>query len=127
MTTDRTREPPRTSSTELRLYAVAILAVVHLVAWRAIGTPSPTKTEALGEPPLPVAATPAPLPAAPAQRTVWLDELPAAQRPQVIVPAGWKIVAHTSSLAVTTPAPQPRVQLVRVPVSRPLRVRTRSS
>jgi len=124
MTTERKREPPRTSATELRLYVVAILAVVYLVAWRAIAT---STTGTVDEAPVPVASTPASAPApAPAQRTVWIDDLPAEQRPQVVVPAGWHVVPHTSRTA-STPAPPPRVQLVRVPASRTMRVRTRSS
>lgn len=102
-----------TNGTELRLYVVAVLAAVYVVAWRTIATPA---KPAPIEEPLPVAST-----AAPARRTVWLDDLPAGQRPNVAVPPGWHVVSRTSR------APAPRVQLVRVPTSRPVRVRTRSS
>lgn len=112
--TERKRGPARTSAFELRLYVVAILAAVYLVAWRTIATPA--KSVPIDEPPVPTATA-----LAPAQRAVWLEDLPAAQRPQVAVPAGWHVVSRTTS------APAPRVQLVRVPASRPVRVRTRSS
>ncbi|HSD88936.1 MAG TPA: hypothetical protein VLB44_15520 [Kofleriaceae bacterium] len=128
MTTERTCEPPRTSAFELRLYVVAMLAAVYVVAWRVIATPTPTPTNAapVDGAPVPVVSTPGPAPAAqPVHRTVWIDDLPAALRPQVVLPPGWHVVSRTST--ASTPAPQPRVQLVRVPASRPLRVRTRSS
>lgn len=117
--TDRpARAAPRlpASPLELRLYALAVLAVVYLVAWRAI---------AAGGSPGPVTPTAAAQPGPGAATTVWLDDLPPAQRPSLAslaLPAGWRI-ATRGERAVAATAPR----VVRAPTPRALRVRTRSS
>lgn len=105
--------------TELRLYVVAILAAVYTVSWRAI-----TGSGALHGPnETPAAADEPAVPTDPAAPTaVWLDDLPAAERPPMVLPAGWRVVPRGTTPTLATP---PRV--VRVPAPRPLRVRTRSS
>lgn len=115
--TDRpSRVAPRLalSPLELRLYAVAVLAAVYLVAWRAIaggGSPNPVA---------PAAA--AAQPASGASTSVWLDNLPLAQRPSLALPPGWRLASRGEpAVATTTP------RIVRVPTPRALRVRTRSS
>ena len=115
--TERPRATPRLAlgAVELRLYAAVVLAVTYLVAWRALtadGPPLAARSSASGE------ATASTAPSAGA--AIWLDDLPAAQRPAVVAPPGWQL-ASRAELA----APAPRV--VRAPAQRPLRVRTRSS
>jgi hypothetical protein len=115
MTDTRAPRPsPRIPLTplELRLYVAAILAAVYLVSWRAIA-PDAASPERSAGPGTPEESGP---PAA-----VWLDELPAAQRPPLALPGGWRLASRTEAPA----APAPRV--VRAPASRPRRVRTRSS
>lgn len=111
------RAAPRlqVSPLELRLYLVAALAGVYalvwLLVWRASGA-SPA-----------VAASAAPAPSPPPGTAVWIDELPQAQRPAVTPPAGWRL-ASRGELVV------PATRIVRAPVSRvsrPVRLRTRSS
>jgi hypothetical protein len=109
--TDRPRTSRIAASPlELRLYVVAVLAGVYLLTWRSIaGAGAPTS------------ALPA-VPASPdARRVVWLDELPAARRPPLTVPPGWRVVSRDEP-ATTTPRPV----VVRA-ATRPVRVRTRSS
>lgn len=116
MTEKPSRAAPRLalSALELRLYAVAVLAAVYLVAWRAIaGGGSPSSVA-------PVAAVAQAVPGAPT--TVWLDDLPPAQRPALALPTGWRLASRGEPAVATT---MPRV--VRVPTPRALRVRTRSS
>ena len=92
----------RGTAREWRLYAVAIVAGVYVLAWSRI-TPK-SSGEILGSVPSP--------------RTVWLDQLPAAHRPVLAPPAGWRIADRSEVIA-----PIPR----RVPSSQPARIRTRSS
>jgi hypothetical protein len=128
MSTSRTASTTRTTMTdkpwraaprlalsplELRLYAVAVLAAVYLVAWRAIAG------GASSNPPRAVAAA---QPASGAPAAVWLDDLPQAQRPSLALPTGWRLASRGEPAVATT---MPRV--VRVPTPRALRVRTRSS
>lgn len=124
--TDEPRASPRIRITplELRLYIVTLLAAVYVVAWRAIAggaEPSaPSATPVAGQ--VPAAA---PTPARPA--ATWLEDLPPAQRPPLVAPAGWRVVSRDTVATTAPPAtvrPAPRV--VRAP-GRPLRVRTRSS
>ena len=115
MTDRSSRVAPRLalSPLELRLYAVAVLAAVYLVAWRAI---------AGSEPPNPMTPAAAPAQASGAPATVWLDDLPPAQRPVPALPPGWRLASRVdAAVAATTP------RVVRVPTPRALRVRTRSS
>lgn len=109
-TARRPAAPVRITPLELRLYAIAGLAAIYLIAWRAI-------TGGAWHDPAAAAA-----PAAPPSAARWLDEMPAAQRPAVVPPPGWRVVSRDPPAAVD---PAPRV--VRAPVSRPLRIRTRSS
>jgi len=116
MTDKPVRAAPRlpASPLELRLYAVAVLAVVYLVAWRAIaggGSSNPITPTAAAARAAPDAAT-----------TVWLDDLPPARRPALALPPGWRLASRGEPAVATT---TPRV--VRVPIPRALRVRTRSS
>jgi hypothetical protein len=98
---DETRR--RLAAADGKLYAVAVVAVVYLIAWYEVSaTPGP------------VAAT---APAAP--YAVWIDQLPAIERPTVVPPAGWRVASRDEQVV----APP----VVRAPASRPLRVRTRSS
>lgn len=92
----------RFAAADGKLYAVAVVAVVYLIAWYEVSTT-----------PRPVAAT---APAAP--RAVWIDQLREAERPTVVPPAGWRVASRDEQVI----APP----LARAP-ARPLRVRTRSS
>jgi hypothetical protein len=93
---------------ELRLYVAALLAVVYTISWRAIGSAAPAI--------VPVATTPI---TSEPQRFVWIDSLPADLRPAVALPAGWQR-ATRASIAPSEP-------VVRAPIRRVPRVRTRSS
>lgn len=86
---------------EARLYLVAALAAVYLLAW----TQTAPEPAASGRGPTTGAA-------------VWLDELPIAERPTVSPPSGWRVAERGEQAA-----PTPR----RVSSPRPPRVRTRSS
>lgn len=101
----------RATALELRLYAVALLAMAYLISWGAIGTPAPAGDAPAVAPP--VAEPP---------RYVWLDRLPVTSRPVVQLPAGWQLASDAP--ATETPAP-PRI--VRVPARQRARIRTRSS
>jgi len=84
---------------EWRLYIVAAVAGVYVLAWSQI---TPTLR----------AKAPAAQP-----RAVWLDDLPREQRPAVLPPAGWRVADRSQVVA-----PVPR----RVPAPS-ARIRTRSS
>jgi hypothetical protein len=99
----------RASPLELRLYCVALLAAVYVVAWRSMSAGAPPSVA-------PVLAVET---ATPVARVVWLDELPPAQRPVLALPPGWRL----ASRGELTVAPV----VARAPASRPVRVRTRSS
>ncbi len=90
------------------MYVVAFLAAVYTITWRTIGghAPAPTATA-------PTATEPEP-------RFVWIDKLPPAMQPVVVLPAGWQRASQPS--VATQPA-----GLVHVPTPRAPRVRTRSS
>jgi len=117
MTDKPSRAAPRLalSPLELRLHAVAVLAAVYLVAWRAIAAGDSSNT-------LTPAAAAAAQAASGAPATVWLDDLPPAQRPSLALPPGWRLASRGAPAVAAT---MPRV--VRVPTPRALRVRTRSS
>lgn len=98
------RETPRPlASADGKLYAVAVIAVVYLIAWYEVSTTPPPAAVS-------VPSTP---------QAVWIDQLPATERPMVVPPAGWRVASRDEQAA----APP----LVRAPASRPIRVRTRSS
>ncbi len=115
MTDQRGRAPKRleASPLELRLYIIAVLSGVYLTAWWAVA--------GVGSIAVPAPAVPA---AAAAAEVV--------PRSSSTVPAGWH-VATEADLAgrATIPAAGPPRSIVptvvRGPVSRPVRVRTRSS
>ena len=114
--TDRKRTPSLSAS-EARLYIVAVLASLYVIGWRALERPAP----AVATPHRAPAPAPEPTPA----RAVWLDDVPVAERPALIPPLGWAVA--TRDAATAAPA-QPVVRRpLPVRVTRPLRVRTRSS
>lgn len=94
-------EAPRTGLGPLegRLYLVALLAGGYVFAWRALSDP------------ISEVARPQPV--------VWFDEVPGDRRPALSLPPGWQLAPRGE------PAPAPDV--TRLPASRPVRVRTRSS
>jgi len=109
---EASRAVPRITLTPLegRLYIITMLAGIYLFAWRAItGTTTPSVA-----PIADVAPVSSPV--------VWLDDLPVAKRPALLLPAGWRL-ASRGEPTITLPAPR----VVRAPASRPVRVRTRSS
>jgi hypothetical protein len=93
----------RLAAADGKLYAVAVVAVVYLIAWYEVSAT-----------PRPVAET---APATP--RAVWIDQLPEADRPTAVPPAGWRVASRNEQVV----APP----VVRAPAARPLRARTRSS
>ena len=98
-------EPRKLGALEGRLYIIAVLAAVYVATWRVLDRPAPMAEREVQP------ARPAPA------HAVWLDDLPAEQRRPITAPPGWAI----ASRGATAP------QVVRVPVQRPRRVRTRSS
>lgn len=76
------REQPRLlASTDGKLYAVAMIAVVYLIAWYEVSaTPRPAAVSAPGAP-----------------RAVWIDQLPAAAPPPVRGPASRPVRVRTRS------------------------------
>lgn len=101
--TEPCAKPRSLASADGKLSAVAMIAVVYLIAWYEVSTTPPPAAVS-------VPATP---------RAVWIDQLPATERPMVVPPAGWRLASRDEQ-AATPP-------LVRAPASRPVRVRTRSS
>jgi hypothetical protein len=93
----------RGNAREWRLYIVAVVAGVYVLAWSQI-TP-----KLVGEQPRSVASP----------STVWLDELPRARHPALTPPTGWRVADRATE--VVPPIPR------RVPSSHPPRIRTRSS
>ncbi|MCE9575896.1 MAG: hypothetical protein K8W52_22285 [Deltaproteobacteria bacterium] len=123
-TTDRPSEPRRAkqapriglSAQEWRLYLLSGLAAVYTAAWLAL---------AAGVDPAPVASAPGDAPAvAPGPATVWIDQLPPAARPVVVLPPGW-MLASPSTTVTTVRAAIPATRAT--PTPRRVRVRTRSS
>lgn len=110
--TEPGKTPRPLLSADGKLYAVAVVAIVYLIAWYKVSTVSP-QAPAAASPATPAATVPA------APRAVWIDQLPAAERPNVAPPAGWRLAARNEQTAAPV--------LRRAPASRPVRVRTRSS
>lgn len=118
MTTERRPVPPkaraRVTALELRLYVVALLAVVYTISWRAIAgrvpatEPVVVDTQPTSEPP----------------RFVWIDSVPPSLRPSIALPAGWQLASQQRVSATQNAEP---ARIVRVPTRRVHRVRTRSS
>lgn len=100
--TEQRDKPPPLAAADAKLYAVAVIAVVYLIAWYEVSATPPSAA--------------AGVPTAP--RAVWIGQLREAERPEVTPPAGWRVASRNEPAA---PA------LVRAPASRPVRVRTRSS
>ena len=117
MTTDPATHRHRLTVFEWRLYLVAALATIYALVWRALDRPATAVADGAREP--------TEVPASPARATVWLDEIPLAQRPTIATPAGWTVIDRGASPAPVAPITRPRVG--RAPESRPRRVRTRSS
>lgn len=122
MTTRTERRPlsPKrsTGAPNLRLYLIACLASVYVLAWWAFGARVPTRAAERSR------VAPGPAPTVQRQVAMWYQDLLPAARPAVQVPVGWHIaergaVSLADARAVTRP--------VRVSPSRPGRVRTRSS
>lgn len=90
----------RSGAREWRLYLVAVVAGVYVLAWNQVR-------------PRPAADKPSP-----AVRAVWLDQLARDQRPVVAPPPGWRVAERTETIV-------PAVR--RVPTPHPARIRTRSS
>jgi hypothetical protein len=121
-TTERRRasSPGAMSASIVRLYLIALLATAYVVAWWLLGVRTPANLDQ-------EARTLEPTPETSAEHgmATWFHDLPAAERPVVIVPAGWHIADRTTaSLAASSrAAPIP----VRVSPTRAGRIRTRSS
>lgn len=126
MTTEPRPAPPRKPKplvalpeSSLRLYAIAILASLYVVAFLALGEPA---EEPVADAELAPAEVVTPLDVAPERRTVWWNELPAERRPALTLPPGLRVVEPgTEAPVVASAAP------VRVARARPRRLRTRSS
>jgi hypothetical protein len=107
---ERGRKAPRLGLgvAEGRLYLVAGLAGIYLLAWRGVtGAPRPAAAPPIAEVSEPTTAAPR-----------WIDEVPLAERPTVAIPPGWHATGRQGDVAAAPP--------VRVVRARP-RVRTRSS
>ena len=117
-----TMKSTKTTTSALRLYLIALLAMAYLFVWWALGLRPPRSSAATLEDDR-SQATP---PAVREQRSVvWYAELPPAERPLLHLPKGWRIVTPTAVPAYATyDAPPP---VVRIVPSRPKRLRTRSS
>ena len=102
------------SALEWRLYLLSGLAAVYTAAWLAM---------AAGVEVAPVAMAPDDTPAA-APATVWIDQLPLAARPVVVLPAGWMLASPATPVTTVRAAP-PATRAT--PTPRRVRVRTRSS
>lgn len=104
MTTEKPTPRPTLTAPEWRLVLTAGLAVSYAVAWVAFATHLPIRKGVATDTGPPVH-----------DATVWLDDLPAAERPAVSLPRGWTIAERDTIPTVARVA------------SRPPRVRTRSS
>lgn len=125
-----TIEVPRGASpSAVRAGLIALLAGAYVIAaWAFAGRPAAPATTS---PPKAASAAASPSPAlsptpTPSRRPVWYEDLPAAERPTVNLPAGWRISERPAAgaepqLRTATPA------AVRAERKRPPRLRTRSS
>ena len=106
--------PPRIglSALEWRLYLVTGLAAIYTAAWLAMAAAVPPPMAAAGAEEPAAAAAPA---------TVWIDQLPPAAQPVVVLPAGWMRASPA------TPVVRAAAPVVRATPTRRVRVRTRSS
>jgi hypothetical protein len=120
MTTTTERPPAHaTRASNLRLYLIAFLATVYVMAWWLFGARAPATSAELPvtEPAREASLQP--------RVVAWFDDLPPAQRPAVALPPGWHVAERTapSSSMTRRGIPVP----VRVSPARPGRIRTRSS
>ena len=108
--------------TNLRLYLIASLAAVYLLAWWSFGTRA-RRPAALPAP------TPGRAPSEPSRLAIWYADLPSASRPVVALPPGWHVAEpSTTSTGSSGPtAREPGPVPVRVAPARRGRIRTRSS
>jgi len=119
--TERPRPSPAhaTRASNLRLYLIAFLATVYVMAWWRFGTRAPATSAEL----------PVTEPAREARlqpRVVaWFDDLPPAQRPAVALPPGWHVAERAAPASTLTRREIPVA--VRASPARPGRIRTRSS
>lgn len=108
------------SRRELRLWLVAALAATQALVWSALGfrderaERADASTDDVAQGTSPMASS-----LVPTGRVVWLDSLPASERPLIGVPEGRQVVSSD--------APSARREVTRVARSRARRVRTRSS
>lgn len=105
-------------ASNLRLYLIALLALVYLAAWWVFGARA-------ARPPALAPVAPAPEPSEQPRLTIWYQDLPPPARPAVQLPTGWRIADGTTRPpgAVVRALPIP----VRVAPARVGRIRTRSS
>lgn len=103
------------SPIEGRLYIVALLASGYLITWGAIEATNTPSRSVMAPSPISNLAGARP-------SYIWLDDVVREHRPVISLPPGWQLASH---LERATTAPVPRV--TRIPASRPMRVRTRSS
>ncbi len=123
-TNDRVRARPARAdaASGLGAYLLALLATAYVAVWWMLGAPgqpvaaAPTDASAPREQPTGGSTPP---------RTAWFHELPASERPVVVVPAGWHLADPTVPQASVPPPVAARA--LRVSSARPGRIRTRSS
>lgn len=122
---------------ELKLALVAALGSVYLALWPQLTRPSADGAGAAdGADGAQIAVARPTTPTGPVSTTVWVDTLPPAERPVVVLPEGWRLAtpeaastAGTSTVGPAAPrvAARSRAAPVRVAATRRPRVRTRSS
>ncbi len=137
--TSRPTPPSSASGTEVKLAIVAVLAGVYLALWPQLTRPVEPPAAGLPEPVASPVVAPTPLSAAVVPAAVWLDTLPASERPPLVLPDGWRLAAANGGSTfdagqldtTTVSAVAPRSHSLRAPVrvaaTRRDRVRTRSS
>ncbi len=101
----------------LRLYLIAFLASVYVLAWWTFGARASARAAEIPR------IDPAPEPRARQQAATWYQDLPPSVRPAVQLPAGWSIAERSTA----SPAPRSVTVPVRASAARPGRIRTRSS
>ena len=121
MTTEARRpvRRPEGGGDDLRLWLVAVLAIVYLVGWWAFGARAgrPVATDRI---------VPEVAPSEEPRLAAWYADLPPAERPPVVLPAGWRIAVPDDAAAS---AVREAASIPVRPVARfgRARIRTRSS
>ncbi len=128
------------SGRELKLAIVTALAGIYLAIWPQLegGGAGGSASDATEAQPVDDAALVPTSPRLSDAQVTWIDQLPASERPPLVVPAGWVLAdgssppastaqASTQHLTTASVAPRARRAPVRVAASRARRVRTRSS